>query len=276
MSNIISQTARKLRPLKKWLEDKVEEAKFRSEYQKVLHKKNINQEEKSIRLQLEDKSIKIFTPDLKDFISFHIAKSDDFFDRKDLDQIQKFIPPNATVIDAGANIGNHSLYYALIGKAKKIYSFEPQKKIFDILKLNIEKNHLSEIIEPFHLGLGDKKTRAGVKFRDDIPISSDQSLVNHGGLFLSESESGEFEIDTLDNQLSNRLEELHFIKMDVQGFEEKVLIGGKTIIKKFRPLLQIECMDKKELNDRIIPLMSQLNYKVKFILDLDYLFEPIL
>jgi len=45
--------------------------------------------------------------------------------------IRHFINPNRNIIDLGANIGTHSIIYSNYTKGK-IYSFEPQKKVFDI------------------------------------------------------------------------------------------------------------------------------------------------
>ena len=45
------------------------------------------------------------------------------------------------VVDAGANIGFHTIQFAK--KAKKVYSFEPQKLVFNILSTNILFNDVS-------------------------------------------------------------------------------------------------------------------------------------
>lgn len=44
------------------------------------------------------------------------------------------------VIDAGANIGIHTL--ALAQLSKRVYSYEPQREIFELLENNVIRNGL--------------------------------------------------------------------------------------------------------------------------------------
>lgn len=48
-----------------------------------------------------------------------------------------------TVLDVGANIGNHSLVFSL--HAKQVYAFEPIPAIFDLLQNNIAQNAITNI-----------------------------------------------------------------------------------------------------------------------------------
>ena len=59
--------------------------------------------------------------------------------------VKNFINPTKNIIDLGANIGTHSIIYSNYTKGN-IYSFEPQKIVFDILQKNIELNNCKNII----------------------------------------------------------------------------------------------------------------------------------
>lgn len=47
-----------------------------------------------------------------------------------------FIKEGSVILDIGANIGNHTVFWSLFSPAAKIISFEPQQLVFNILKRN--------------------------------------------------------------------------------------------------------------------------------------------
>ena len=58
----------------------------------------------------------------------------------------KLIKPNSVCIDAGANLGYHSIQFGKLSKT--VYSFEPQSLIYNQLCANILFNDLDNIIHP--------------------------------------------------------------------------------------------------------------------------------
>ncbi|ASZ12518.1 FkbM family methyltransferase [Chitinophaga pendula] len=275
LSKLAVKFARMLRPVKKSIEDRVEIAKFNQRIKQASIAPGFDAANNIFKFSYQGTPIVFRVPDIRDYISYNIVAKQTFFDIHDLERIRSFIPADGVVIDAGSNIGNHAIYFATICQAAEVYCFEPQKEIFDILQQNIALNNKTQAVMAFNCGLGEYKTRAASNFRDDVNITDSVSQVNHGGLFLKEDADGGFEIDSLDNLLSSRLTRLDFIKMDVQGFEEKVIRGGRGIIQRFKPIIQVEVMNKQELNEQILPLMTELGYRVKLVLEIDYLFEPI-
>lgn len=272
---IITSVARRLRPLKKALEDRIEESKFEQKVQQALKNPAYDTASRIVKFDYEGTEIAVRVPDPRDFISFNIISRNTFFDIHDLEAMRDKIPAGAVVIDAGSNIGNHALYYARICKASRVYTFEPQEKIFALLRENIALNHAEEVIVPYNYALGDQPARASADFQDDIVISGKKKQVNYGGLFLKEDSSGSFEVTTLDSLLLPQLNRVDFIKMDVQGFEPKVIRGAKELIRRFKPAIQVECMEKKMLNEEILPLMNELGYRITRVYEIDYLFEPV-
>ena len=68
--------------------------------------------------------------------------------------LKKSLPENINMIDVGANIGNHSVFF---GKYfKKIYSFEPNPILFKILEGNVMLNKLDHKIQLFNFALGNR------------------------------------------------------------------------------------------------------------------------
>lgn len=275
LSKIAVTFARMLRPVKKSIEDRIEIAKFNQRIKQATVAPGFDATSHIYKFTYQGTPIVLKLPDIRDYISYNIVAKQTFYDVHDLESIRSLIPAGGVVIDAGSNIGNHAIYFATICKAAEVYCFEPQKEIFDILQQNIALNNQTASIVAFNCGLGEYKTRAASDFRDDVSITESVAQVNHGGLFLKEDASGGFEIDSLDNLLAPRLSRLDFIKMDVQGFEEKVIKGGRGIIQRFKPIVQVEVMNKQELNEQILPLMTELGYRIKLVLDIDYIFEPV-
>ena len=59
-----------------------------------------------------------------------------------IDLLCDFLPAGGVAVDVGASIGIFTLPLAM--KARKVYSFEPVKTAFTVLKRNTELNNLSE------------------------------------------------------------------------------------------------------------------------------------
>jgi FkbM family methyltransferase len=273
MSKFFNSTAKLFRPLINKINDRLAESKFESKVSEILAGSSFNQKENIITFSYQQKEYRFQIPDIRDYISFNMAYKKTFYDVHDLEAISEFIAPGGVIIDAGANIGSHSVFFASQLQASRVFSFEPQKNIFKLLEKNISLNNLEQIITPFQCGLGEKSTTASQLYRDDVKISTTSNQVNYGGLYLKEDATGEFTIETLDSLLFDKIDKLDFIKIDVQGFEAGVLKGGSKTITKFKPLIFLECMTKTELNNSILPIMDSLDYKIKKVFEIDYLFE---
>jgi hypothetical protein len=67
-----------------------------------------------------------------------------------------------TIVDAGANVGLHSLFFSRrVGEEGKIYAFEPAKMIFGRMMEHIQDNHVTNI-EGLCLALGAKQGSAEI------------------------------------------------------------------------------------------------------------------
>jgi FkbM family methyltransferase len=168
----------------------------------------------------------------------------------------QFIRPDDIVIDGGANIGFHSIQFAKLARRGKVYSFEPQLLIFNILSTNILINGASEIIEQYRLALGDKVEKLRMSPIENQIYSDD--CVNYGGRSLINSEEGEeaslITIDSLD------LPKLDFIKLDIQGFEWEAIRGGEKTIKNNLPIFFLENYIDQEKDQKVLELLREWGY----------------
>ena len=140
------------------------------------------------------------------------------------------------VIDAGAHIGTHSLGYAKLG-AKQVFAFEPHPASYRLLEQNCQQQPICCV----RAGLGD---RSGT-IRDLDQECRDTQFLNleiGGNVRLqlmgdNTSPIGDIRLCRLDDL---QLPPVGFIKIDVDGFEERVLEGGRALIARDRPVLYVE------------------------------------
>jgi len=194
------------------------------------------------------RNARFYLPDYPtDCIQTHIVDTNNYWDIQALDIIDKYLEKNAVILDIGANIGNHSLYWTLEKGAKKVYAFEPLTGTYEILLKNIELNNLQDKIIPYNFGLFDEETKAKVGVFNKSNI---------GGTSFVKSEDGNFRLVTLDSL--DIQDKIDLIKIDVEGAEVEVLFGGIETIKKNKPPIVIETFTRKSQIDIIF---KELGYK---------------
>lgn len=166
-----------------------------------------------------------------------------------------------TVVDAGANIGLFSLYACALG-AKKIYAFEAVAETYKIFKLNLALNGALKTVKAVNIALGAEKGSAEIKFNTR---GEGSSMIDCGdaGVNREITYSGrrKVKVAPLDGLVKGQVD---FIKMDVEGYEGKVLLGAEKIIKKYKPVLSLaayhRAADKKTLPKAILGLRD--DYKI--------------
>lgn len=172
--------------------------------------------------------------------------------------ICSFLKKGDKVFDVGANIGTVSLACAkIVGNTGKVKSFEPNSKIFQYLKKNIEINNYSKIIQAHNFGLGSKnKNYKFTEFSDDTsntPSDNGKSIIT---------------IKKLDDFIK---EKINFLKIDVEGFEYEVLKGAKNSLKEIE-FVYFECnrdlLDKHNSSEKMIcDFLKRLNFIVYQVVD---------
>lgn len=174
----------------------------------------------------------------------------------------QFVRPGDTVVEAGANIGTHTLPLArLVGPAGRVHAFEPMICNNQMLSANIINNGVDNV-RNYQMALGD--TCEIVSF----PQLWAHSVTNYGAVGLySEADlpdaprfpCGMATIDSLN------LKRLDFIKIDVEGHEREVVLGGMESIAAYRPAIIVETINRFSLTqsktghlhwliDRLAPL----------------------
>ena len=153
--------------------------------------------------------------------------------------VLQFVNDADVVLDIGGNIGQTAFMIAeKVGPNGKVFSFEPYLNTRDLFEINLSLNPKIENIEIIGEGLADRE--GGVEMFRANPTNSGGNRVisdkneNTAGVVAAE-------MTTLDNFVERRgLTKVDLMKIDVEGFEVKVLLGGLQTLKRFGPRLFIE------------------------------------
>ena len=148
-------------------------------------------------------------------------------------------------IDVGTHKGEF-LSYILNLNYKKIYCFEPQKKIFKMLYKNFKNK---KNIQLFNLGLAHKNSK--ITFYENKLTSTSTFSISKNTLFskiknlILNSKNTYIDqypinVRKLDDIFINKKIFNLFLKIDVEGFELNVLKGAKKILSKKVKFILIE------------------------------------
>lgn len=207
-------------------------------------KKNI------IDLKEHDISYKMYLPYKDtDYIQKKIAQDKHPYELEMLESMYAQIQDGVTIIDVGANVGNHTLYLAAVRNCQVI-AFEPNKALCGAIQSSIKINGFEKKIRLNQLAVGSKKGYGKLANLDENNLGA-QSVE-----LVSEEES-EFEITTLDS--FEWKEAVSAIKIDVEGMEYDVLLGAKQLITAQKPKLYVECQ-YIENYEKVEQLLEELGY----------------
>jgi FkbM family methyltransferase len=136
------------------------------------------------------------------------------------------------VYDVGASEGHFALFVAKVRSVSTVYCFEPVGHIYEDLVRNTMGR---DNVNSFRVALGDEN---GTKrmYVNDHSLSS--SLLPMNAIHISEfpysknAHEEEIQVMTLKKAVAEfNLLPPDFIKMDVQGFEDRVIVGGEDIVR---------------------------------------------
>lgn len=186
----------------------------------------------------------------------------------------RYLKPGAVFVDCGANVGLFTLVAArAVGMTGKVHAFEPNPKMFEALRYNIQLNKLSNILIN-QIGLSDTNLKSQSFFiTDDSAYSR-----NHGAGSLRQTteklKPADFSVDvaTLDDYFKNHSALPTLIKIDTEGSELPILRGGRAVIEQARPVIIIEIGDWTSrafdyTPADIVSYFEQLSYKLFAIVD---------
>lgn len=174
-------------------------------------------------------------------------------DQNMLPLLRPFIPEGGTVIDVGAYIGDHTVFYAeCVGENGTVVAMEPNPPAFECLQYNTRE--LSQVL-PLHKGASSG---------DDGYISI-HSNANGGAAYGTNG--GDILCQTIDGLRATRCD---FIKMDCEGMEPLAISGAWETIKAHKPVMLIEINQgalarQGRTPEHIFDMLNELGYTYRNI-----------
>ena len=141
---------------------------------------------------------------------------------------EQFIKPGHVVVDAGANIGLHTLVFSrLVGPKGRVYAFEPDSVNFTRLEDHLAQNRIQNVTS-INYALGESETRAAL-----VRDLSDSSRCHLSSTASADGCSSAVSVMSLDHFAAKEdLESLDFLKVDVEGYEFFLLKGARDLMRR--------------------------------------------
>jgi len=179
--------------------------------------------------------------------------------------IKEFSEP--IIFDIGANIGTFTTWVAKAFPNGKIYAFEPQRAVFQMLSGNAAINNLYNVYT-YNIGLGKENTK--IEFEEPNYFAKKDfgtfSLVED---IITQKTKNKIvvQVNTLDWFVEYyNIQKIHLLKIDVEGMDLDVLIGGQNTIKKHLPVIFIEHNDnRKTIIEKIKSFLDNFDYGYELI-----------
>ena len=170
--------------------------------------------------------------------------------------LSAFAGSGRDAVEVGANIGTHTVPLArlLQRRGRRLVAIDAQRVVFQLLCANIALNGLMNVQAE---NIACSNVAGWVSF--DEPDYA--SLGNFGAVEMTEREGGHrVRAIPLDELLPGSMD-VGLIKLDVEGFEQKVLEGARNTIKRCHPVIYLE-NDRVESSRSLIELLWSMNYEM--------------
>lgn len=173
-----------------------------------------------------------------------------------------------TILDIGANTGQFASRIQKILPDVKIYSFEPLASCLEELKQNMKD---VQNFQCFNYALGNENGKHIIyhnEFSDSSSLLPMEQIHKDAFPFAKNAKEEMIEIRRLDDIADSlKLTDNLLIKIDVQGFEDKVIAGGQITIRKAKILIVETCFEPlyegQLLFDEIYSLIKEMGFTYK-------------
>lgn len=173
-------------------------------------------------------------------------------------------------IDVGANIGQTLLKLRSIDKDIEYIGFEPNPNCIFYLRTLIKKNSIKNtVLVP--IGISTKNELGELSFYIKNPTDSSASILENfrENKILRKELISLFDVKSIKNKIN--LNNMSFLKVDVEGAELEVIESFKDEIKNHNPFILLEILpvyninenaDRYERQNKLLSILKNLNYSI--------------
>ena len=197
----------------------------------------------------------IYTHDKGEYISDYIEQTKWYYEPKTIDYIKSLNLENCTILDVGANIGNHTHAINKFTKNCYVISIEPFEKNLEILKLNHNNGHILDFF-------ADNSINASNEIELNIsPIWGKNNL----GYIKKTNKGQTVKVNCIDSIMFNNLA---LMKLDIEGNELNALQGTSITLRMYKPIIIAEHHTEYE-HIEVLSYLKQFGYSLETIIEED-------
>ena len=182
-----------------------------------------------------------------------------------IEWIRKF-DSNKIFFDVGANVGMYSIFAAIVSKCN-VYSFEPESNNFQILMENIVVNNLTNLINPYPIGISNVTELTTLHLSKFSKGGSHHTVganaLSHRDLHTIKTKYNQGIFSTTLDDLCNKwkIPLPNYLKIDVDGIESKIVEKANLFLKnqQLKSVL-IEINPNRDEDKKIIKKMSEYGF----------------
>ena len=149
------------------------------------------------------------------------------------------VQSGVTYFDVGANVGQHALFMS--PRVEKVFAFEPSRWALDRFQGNVTLNGIGNVcIFPLGLGDSDGEGQLGSGFKGNSGSRSLTWTLNQNAVETVAIRRGDKFFRTMN------LPRIDILKLDVEGYEKRVLKGLRNTLARDRPIVLMELVGKSK------------------------------
>jgi len=169
-----------------------------------------------------------------------------YWDEDTLIKLREYVDPTRNILEIGAHCGTSSVVYSsFLNNESKLFAYEPQQNMYNLLVQNITQNNLQSKIIPYNLGVFCCN---GTCNMNNIDLDGGRGIVsrrytdeshlgcNFGGIGLG-TNGESINVITIDDMNHDNIGYIH---CDAQGAENFIFSKGIETITKYRPVIYYE------------------------------------
>ena len=174
--------------------------------------------------------IELWTHPDPDHMAAVIRTNRTFYELDVLMKCREIYLPGTAIIDVGANIGNHAIFFGAVLDAP-VYAFEPFEANHRLLEMNIAANGMDRQVLTACCAIGQR----------DGSASLQAGPANNLGITRVSFGAGSVPVRSLDSLAITG--PIGLLKIDVEGAETEVLLGARATISEWLPDILVEAGD---------------------------------
>lgn len=180
--------------------------------------------------------------------------------------LEPYVKQGSVAVDVGANVGFITgLLSRLVGPSGAVHSFEPSPTTHRKLVALVAQNNFVNVAT-HNVGCSDEEGELRLNLMES---SGNSSLRSADEITGNVKEVQVVKVVVLDEYLGERLSRLDLIKIDTEGFEDRVLNGARRLLRRFKPVVYIElAAEFRDSSERAVRILKEEGYRFEVEPDL--------